>query len=182
MQNTNGIHLNGTPKLKTSNGESREKKRSKLNTKDKFIIEHLYTPENQLKQGILVKNFKNKGRYTGQLSSTGSREGKGLFRFKETQDCYFGDWQNDLFHGNGEYLFANGDRYVGQLAFGMKHGQGSYFYKNSNVFEGEWANDQKCGFGVMNYLNRGERFEGWFYFFWFYYFFISKTLHHQLIA
>ena len=33
---------------------------------------------------------------------------------------YFGDWQNDLFHGKGVYIFPTSERYEGDLAFGMK--------------------------------------------------------------
>ena len=49
------------------------------------------------------------------------------------------------------YLFANGERYEGQLSRGLKHGKGKYFYINGNTFDGEWQGDKKNGFGTYIY-------------------------------
>jgi len=35
---------------------------------------------------------------------------------------YVGDWKDDLFHGNGCYVFASGERYQGKLREGLKEG------------------------------------------------------------
>ena len=40
--------------------------------------------------------------------------------FYENGDVYFGEWNEDLFEGNGMYIFENGDRYEGELSDGMK--------------------------------------------------------------
>ena len=38
------------------------------------------------------------------------KEGKGIYYYAN-HDVYLGDWREDKFHGEGIYLFANGERY-----------------------------------------------------------------------
>ena len=47
-----------------------------------------------------------------------------------------GEWHNNLFEGNGIYIFSNGERYEGELLEGKKEGLGSFFYNDGNVYEG----------------------------------------------
>lgn len=131
---------------------------------DEFTRKFLKTDEKNFNKGILTKNFKNRGEYTGELTAEGKREGKGLFRFEGTQDVYMGDWQNDVFHGKGTYFFSSGDKYEGELYAGMKHGIGNYLYRNGNVYHGEWKQDLKDGEGRFLNKKRGEEYHGGFYF------------------
>ena len=57
-----------------------------------------------------------------------------------TGETYSGEWQNNLFHGNGIFLYENGDRYVGNFKNDLHHGQGTYQYKNGDYM---LANGQK---------------------------------------
>ena len=34
-------------------------------------------------------------------------------------DIYCGEWKNDLFHGNGLYLYGVGERYIGEFINGI---------------------------------------------------------------
>jgi hypothetical protein len=54
-----------------------------------------------------------------------------------------GDWQNDIYHGYGMYIYHEGERYEGELVEGMKEGEGKYFYINGKVYEGIWVGDQR---------------------------------------
>lgn len=47
------------------------------------------------------------GKYVGQLTVNQLREGKGIFYYP-VGDAYFGDWNEDYFHGDGVYLFKSG--------------------------------------------------------------------------
>ena len=60
----------------------------------------------------------------------------------------------------GVYIFANAERYEGQLQHGAKNGRGIYFYVNGNRYEGSWLEDRKNGQGTYFYLNTGEKYEG----------------------
>ena len=126
----------------------------------------LYKPDKTLRPKIFSKKFSNKGIYTGELSEEGKRQGIGSFKFEGTNDIYCGEWDNDLFHGNGTYYFASGDKYIGQLKEGRKEGSGKYLYKNGNIYQGAWKNDVKEGTGKMTYENRNELYEGKLHYFY----------------
>ena len=40
-----------------------------------------------------------------------------------------GDWSENKMHGQGFYIYANGDMYTGTFDHGIKNGQGSYYFK-----------------------------------------------------
>lgn len=64
------------------------------------------------------------------------------------------------FHGKGVYIFANGERYDGELRESAKHGRGVYLYVNGNKYDGEWMNDKKNGKGSYTYFASGEKYDG----------------------
>ena len=37
-----------------------------------------------------------------------------------------GEWQNDVYHGQGSLTYANGDTYTGTFRNGVRHGHGIY--------------------------------------------------------
>ena len=55
-------------------------------------------------------------------------------------------WLNDTKHGHGEYVWSNGDRYLGKWRHGLMKGKGKKLYANGDVYEGKWANVQKTSF------------------------------------
>ena len=65
-----------------------------------------------------------------------------------------GLWKDDKFHGDGLYLYSNGDKYKGKFEKGMKKGRGVYIYRNGATYEGEWDNDKKSGNGTYIYINK----------------------------
>lgn len=62
---------------------------------------------------------------------------------------YSGQWNAGVFHGQGSYLYDNGDRYVGQWKNGQKHGNGIYTWVNGNEWIGQFKHDRSLGEGVM---------------------------------
>lgn len=52
--------------------------------------------------------------------------------------------------------FMNGDEYTGEWENNMKHGRGKYiFQKSGEFYEGEWKNDKRHGFGSL-FIPRGS--------------------------
>lgn len=60
-----------------------------------------------------------------------------------------GDWLNDKFHGEGMFIYQNGNRYEGHWKNGLKHGKGRYFHLDSGQLqEGVWFKDM-CVFSTI---------------------------------
>ena len=45
---------------------------------------------------------------------------------------YEGQWEHDLKHGQGVYLWEDGDRYEGLWKNSKRHGNGNYQWANGN--------------------------------------------------
>ena len=52
-----------------------------------------------------------------------------------------------MLHGNGVYLWVNGDKYEGQFIDGKKHGIGNIKYSAGEEYTGEFKNDKPHGSG-----------------------------------
>ena len=50
---------------------------------------------------------------------------------------YSGEFQNNLFHGKGMYVFVGGDYYNGQFHEGVPHGWGMYVFLADNPLKGD---------------------------------------------
>ena len=58
-------------------------------------------------------------------------------------------------HGQGTYLYSNGDKYVGEWNFGDKHGEGTFFYADGKKDFGNFENNQLNGYAIK-YDKNGE--------------------------
>ena len=56
---------------------------------------------------------------------------------------YDGNWSNDERHGNGEQLWANGDKYTGAWLNNELHGQGKYTWEDGDSWNGIWVNGEQ---------------------------------------
>lgn len=57
---------------------------------------------------VVEITYPDGGIYIGQLNSTTKlREGKGIYTY-QCGDIYLGSWKDDIFHGQGIYIFTNG--------------------------------------------------------------------------
>ena len=46
---------------------------------------------------------------------------------------YVGDWENDKYHGEGKYVFNNGDSWHGSFEKGKANGYGCYVLNGINI-------------------------------------------------
>jgi len=99
------------------------------------------------------KSFKYEGEF-----SEGVKHGEGVYVW-ENGDRYQGHFANDRPDGRGRYQFANGDAYEGEVKLGVIVGRGSYVGKNGDVFDGSFSNGKPHGVGVYRYAS-GDRYEG----------------------
>ena len=51
-------------------------------------------------------------------------------------------------HGQGMYIWANGDKYVGEYRNGKKHGQGTLTYEIGDKYIGEYKKNLMNGQGM----------------------------------
>ncbi len=73
---------------------------------------------------------------------------------------YSGRWRNGEIHGNGEYIYTNGDIFVGEWKQGKKH-RGEYKYQAGHRYKGDWEKDKPHGIGTLYFGERnGDNYAG----------------------
>ena len=72
---------------------------------------------------------------------------------------YSGYFKEGLPHGQGKYLYSNGDKYLGGWISGKRDGIGKFIYQNGAYYEGEFKEDFFEGEGTMQ-LKDQSRYEG----------------------
>lgn len=66
-----------------------------------------------------------------------------------TGGCIAGNCLN----GNGNYIYANGDIYIGDFVNGRRQGIGVCYYANRSEYKGRWVADMPDGRGTMTYAD-----------------------------
>jgi len=110
---------------------------------------------------IMVENQKldNGEIFTGTIKK-GKRSGKGTMVWPNG-DKYVGEWENDLFEGQGTFSQQSGEVYEGYWKAGKLNGHGKVMYPNGYYLEAEFINDVANGIGKeIDVDNR--RYEGMF--------------------
>ena len=74
------------------------------------------------------------GIYKGDVSEDGKREGRGEYIWPNG-DRYVGDFSHDKKNGNGILYFSNGDKRVGVWKGDKLHGQATYYYSGGRIDE-----------------------------------------------
>ena len=108
-----------------------------------------------LHRGASVNNknedIKNVGVSIGSIIEeikTYKREGKGIEFYKDGKIKYKGDFEDDKYHGHGEYYDykENGDieRYEGDFSNGKKNGQFCVYDKNNNIIRTARYKEDEC--------------------------------------
>lgn len=88
-------------------------------------------------QGCDVVDSRLRGKYSGDC-----RGGKAYGRGKAIgTDVYEGEFVNGIVHGQGTYLWSDGDKYIGQFNNGKAHGRGIMMYRDGRRVEGVWKNN-----------------------------------------
>jgi uncharacterized caspase-like protein len=99
------------------------------------------------------KAFKYQGEFLDGL-----KHGNGMYVW-DNGDRYDGRFAQDKPDGNGKYHFANGDSYEGDVKAGVIAGRGTYSTKGGDTFEGSFSSGKPHGVGVYRFAN-GDRYEG----------------------
>lgn len=130
--------------------------------------------KNNKRDGCGKMIFSNKNRYEGEFKedlinghgimiyNDGStyngmwlnnlKNGYGTYINKIQNIRYFGEWEDDMYHGIGTLYVDNGI-YSGDFIYNKKCGFGEYFINGKCVFCGSWEDDVRRGKGVMYTTN-----------------------------
>lgn len=73
-----------------------------------------------------------------------------------------GEWKDDDQHGQGEYIYANGNRYKGQWDHDKKDGIGTFTWATGNAYKGEWRDDVRHGKGHYKDAASGVKKTRWY--------------------
>lgn len=99
--------------------------------------------------------------YLRDGSCNASHCGNG-YRIYDNGDYFEGYWENGEIRW-GIYVWAGGERYLGNLYNGYKFGHGLSIYQNGSYYHGEYENSEHHGVGTMWYLDGvyyGEWYKG----------------------
>lgn len=95
--------------------------------------------------------------YKGQLFAN-VIQGSGILT-KSSGDKYKGEFENGVFHGEGEYQWSDSKlKYKGQFRAGLIHGHGT-LHNYNGIYEGEFRKGMMTGRGTMNFYN-GDKYTG----------------------
>ena len=78
------------------------------------------------------------------------KEGKGLYKFEDSDQQYEGEFYNGKFHGQGKFEFNQYDFYEGQFENNEFHGKGKLVFKKQ-TYDGDFNNGQKHGKGTLEW-------------------------------
>jgi clan AA aspartic protease (TIGR02281 family) len=76
-------------------------------------------------------------------------------------DRYVGQMAGGLREGRGTYTWSDGRRYVGSFRAGLQDGQGTYTYPNGEKYEGQFQANRRTGQGTYSWPD-GRRYVGEF--------------------
>jgi len=77
-----------------------------------------------------------------------AKSSKGLVQLPDGA-VYKGEYKNGLFDGEGQLVWSNGNRYVGEFRQGLKHGKGRDMLASGTVYDGDFVNGFWEGQGTL---------------------------------
>lgn len=134
-----------------------------LNGKGLKIISYSNYIMGNFKDGMLYGEGKEENEeyiYEG-LFLNNIKYGKGSIYFKNSNDIYTGDFENDNIEGFGKYIWNNNHIYEGYFINGIMNGKGIYSWPEGSQYIGYYVNGLREGFGQFKFIN-GNIFEGEF--------------------
>jgi hypothetical protein len=96
--------------------------------------------------------------YEGEFSM-GTKEGKGKFYYKKTEEYYEGEVFNNIINGKGFYRWNNQHSYQGTFLDSQMHGNGLYSWPDGGEYTGEYRYNIKEGQGVFKWPS-GKIYQG----------------------
>ena len=127
-----------------------------------------------------IREIKYKtGTYLGEFDEVHHlADGRGRYDFK-TGDCYEGQYEQGIIHGEGTYTSAktgtysgsfvqskregkgtlerDGQRYEGKFVQDQFDGHGEHHYRTGDVYTGEWSEGNKSGLGTYTYAGQDTK-------------------------
>jgi uncharacterized caspase-like protein len=101
----------------------------------------------------IAKSFRYEGEFTD-----GVKHGQGIYIW-DNGNRYEGPFSEDRPNGLGKYFFSNGDAYTGEVKAGALTGRGIYVTKAGDTLEGTFVDAKLHGVGTYRYAS-GDRYEG----------------------
>ena len=77
----------------------------------------------------------------------------------EDGSIYEGDTISGIWHGQGKYILANGDKYEGDFFEWQLTGKGIFTWADGDKYEGDFINGNRSGKGIFNWAS-GDKYEG----------------------
>lgn len=96
--------------------------------------------------------------YKGGYDSKGQEHGEGEYIYPNG-NTYVGLFKEGRYHGRGICYFSTGASYVGEFVNGLQHGEGEYTYADGCRYEGKWDMSKPQGRGMHTY-NDGRIYDG----------------------
>lgn len=99
------------------------------------------------------KTFNERGCHTGILPSVSAVDPLGArrfdWRFADTGVVYQGWWLDGQFHGEGQWVDVDNNKYMGSFVNGKRHGEGVYTFATGGSYQGSWVRGKPQGSGRM---------------------------------
>jgi len=77
----------------------------------------------------------------------------------EDGSIYEGDTISGIWHGQGKYILANGDKYEGDFFEWQLTGKGIFTWADGDKYEGDFINGNRSGKGIFTWAD-GDKYEG----------------------
>lgn len=109
---------------------------------------------------LIARTAKGIKVYKGNFKN-GKKEGYGeetIENSNELVSSYEGDWENNVFSGNGYQKSNNGKLFAGEFRDGNKEGYGLMIYPDGSFYEGFFSKNIFNGFGI--YFSDDHTYEG----------------------
>lgn len=62
---------------------------------------------------------------------------------------YYGNWSNNLRHGEGDMTYSNQTTYIGNWKYDKPNGYGSSRMENETIYDGDWLDGVEHGQGIL---------------------------------
>ncbi len=117
------------------------------------------TPSEERGEENGTVRFRN-GIYRGNLDSSGTPEGTGVFEGSDGTH-YSGEFRKGRLHGRGDLVTPDGRHYRGDFMENQPHGEGECLWPDGRRYKGNFSQGKMHGIGVF-YWPDGSRFTGLF--------------------
>ncbi len=83
----------------------------------------------------------------------GLKNGKGTHTYADGVSKYVGEYRNNVPHGKGNHIWANGNKYAGGWKEGSFHGQGTLILASGDKYVGNLKDGSLNGQGTRTYAD-----------------------------